>query len=559
MSIVRMRKLVRKQLRINLFGRTLELGSPMAIIFWIIVIIFFVGTYDMYGGGGGFGGDGGGAVASDRKVSNVIAEVNGEPIGRSDYEMRLAYMMREQRADVTQMRYLKTSLLDGLIDNHLLLQAARDEDIDVTQADVNARKAEMVEEILQTRYADRSVLREALERENVSLETFKSEFLRQDLPEDSVVRDELLYTRLQEKVEQGIAVTDEDVKQSYQEVHARHILIQPDRILAEANAEDEAETPENAAAEDEPADEPQMTPDEAKEEARKRAEDLKKRIDAGEDFAMLAKEHSHDDSNAPNGGDLDWFSRGQMVPEFDEAAFALEPGQVSDVIETDFGFHIIKVEEKRQEVPTDEAELAARKEQLTADRKAKAWADYQQKLRDAAEIEIVDQELRAYKLLEEDPALNAGQAAQLLAEAADADPYNDSARYELASLLQGSGQTEDAINILTQMTEGEGGTSSPVIYLRLAMMLQEAGRAEEAIPHLEKASELAQGFDFQNYMVHMQAKQAFEEANRTDLAEREQQWMDEFMGSQGMGGGLGGIQPIETPPAEEAPAEEAGE
>ena len=162
MSIVRMRKLVRKQLRINLFGRTLELGSPMAIIFWVIVVIFFVGTYYMYGGGG-FGGDGNRATASDRKVSTVIAEVNGEQIGRNDYEMRLAYMMREQRADITQMRYLKANLLNGLIDNRLLLQAAKNEDIEITQADVDARKDEMIEEILQTRYSDRSVLRQALE------------------------------------------------------------------------------------------------------------------------------------------------------------------------------------------------------------------------------------------------------------------------------------------------------------------------------------------------------------------------------------------------------------
>jgi len=72
MSIVKMRKMVRKQLKIRLFGRTIELGSPMAIIFWIIVIIFFVGTYYMYGGGGSGGGP---QRGGKRDVTPVVAEM----------------------------------------------------------------------------------------------------------------------------------------------------------------------------------------------------------------------------------------------------------------------------------------------------------------------------------------------------------------------------------------------------------------------------------------------------------------------------------------------------
>jgi peptidyl-prolyl cis-trans isomerase D len=133
----------------------------------------------------------------------------------------------------------------------------------------------------------------------------------------------------QTKLEQSLVISDADLRAAYaasmdnfrmpERVKARHILI---KTQGKSDAE--------------------------KKQAMAKAEDILKQLKAGGDFAKLAEKNSDDTSNAPKGGDLGWFTHGQMVPEFDKAAFALKPGEMSGIVTTEFGYHIIKVDDKEQ-------------------------------------------------------------------------------------------------------------------------------------------------------------------------------------------------------------------
>src|SRR6201984_2379100 len=144
-------------------------------------------------------------------------------------------------------------------------------------------------------------------------------------------------------------VYDEAAKQieGEQEVHARHILV------------------------------------ENEDEAKALAAELKK----GADFAELAKKKSKD-PGASDGGDLGFFTKDQMVPEFSAVAFSLEPGKISDPVKSQFGWHVIKVEEKRNRKAPDFDQVKAQIENYVV---RKAQADYVAKLRTEAKVERMDQ------------------------------------------------------------------------------------------------------------------------------------------------------------------------
>jgi peptidyl-prolyl cis-trans isomerase D len=125
---------------------------------------------------------------------------------------------------------------------------------------------------------------------------------------------------------------------------------------------------------------------EGKDEAtvRKQAEDVLKQAKApGADFAALAKKYSEDDGSKVNGGDLDYFGRGRMVPEFETAAFSMQPGQTSDLVKSQFGFHIIKVTDHKQAQTRPLAEVQPQiQEQLTAQKADQQIADRARQLQD---------------------------------------------------------------------------------------------------------------------------------------------------------------------------------
>jgi parvulin-like peptidyl-prolyl isomerase len=145
----------------------------------------------------------------------------------------------------------------------------------------------------------------------------------------ALMRENLVAQAQLSRLDKAVIVGDADVKaaydankKDYEQVHARHILIAfKGSPAAQAGKKELTE-----------------------EEAKAKAEDIRKKIAAGAKFEDLAKTESDDVGSAANGGDLGNFNHGQMVPEFDQAAFSLKPGEVSDVVRTQFGFHIIKVE-----------------------------------------------------------------------------------------------------------------------------------------------------------------------------------------------------------------------
>jgi peptidyl-prolyl cis-trans isomerase D len=164
---------------------------------------------------------------------------------------------------------------------------------------------------------------------------------------------------------------------------------------------------------------------------RTQAEDLLAQLEAGADFAMLATTHSEDPGTAINGGDLDYFGRGRMVPEFETAAFALEVGQTSGIVQTQYGFHIIRVVDKKPAItqPFDDVRPQIEdvlKRQRADQQIAASAAEFAARIDTPADLETVASE--AGLIVAEtdffgrnDPVPSLGVAPQVAAEAFQLD------------------------------------------------------------------------------------------------------------------------------------------
>ena len=327
---------------------------------------------------------------------DVIAEVHGTRITRRELERETAMLQRRyeqlfKNVKLARMPDLRSQALDSLIDSALVQHELRTLGLDVTDDQLvvaitrmpelqeNGRfNRELLSRILDSQ-RDRGEFEESLrrdireqrlhalvgdgvqvapteveERYKLDREQVNLAFVRvsaADLAKTATLTDQDLEAEVaahperyrapatvraryvayrRAEFEATAKPTDAQMQAYYQEhvedrftdpaeVRARHILVKVDPGADEA----------------------------AKSKARAEADDLLKQVRAGGDFEALAKAHSKDPGSAAKGGDLGFFPRGRMVPTFDAAAFALEPGQVSELVETPFGFHIIKVEEKK--------------------------------------------------------------------------------------------------------------------------------------------------------------------------------------------------------------------
>ena len=227
--------------------------------------------------------------------------VNGEELSREEYVRTCStYMMQSGKAEITADE--KTAIANQLVNANLLLQEGKSSSVEVTPEELDENFNNF-----KAQYPSEEEFKAALEKVGDTEETIKEKL------KDNI----LLHKYLSEEFYSKPEVTDDDAESFYKENEKQ--FVSPDKIQASHIL--------------------------VKEESE--ASDVKAKLDSGEKFEDLAKELSKCPSSG-KGGDLGFFGKGQMVPEFESAAFSLNVGEVTGPVKTDFGYHMIKVTDKKE-------------------------------------------------------------------------------------------------------------------------------------------------------------------------------------------------------------------
>jgi len=301
------------------------------------------------------------AVSADQKQPALekAAVINGTIITKNEYNRELNLfidrMTREGRQiNDSQLTNLKAEILDSLINRELLYQESQKTGIIVPPQ-------EMTNEVtaIKQRFPSEDEFKKAISNMNLTEATLTAQINKRLAIKkliDKQIADKIVITAVESK--QYYTANPQLFKQPG-EIRASHILIKLDPAADEAQ----------------------------KAEAQTKIKMIQQKLRNGEDFAELAQKSSEGPSSV-NGGDLGFFKRGQMVKPFEDAAFALETNEVSEIVQTRFGYHIIKVVEKKPERKVGYEEIKKRLEEHLKQRKVQEEVGlYLIELRKGAEIE----------------------------------------------------------------------------------------------------------------------------------------------------------------------------
>jgi peptidyl-prolyl cis-trans isomerase C len=304
----------------------------------------------------------GAAVAPKRvpaELPPVIAKVNGETVERWELENAIKSVESSSGAPIPAGRRdeIVRGLIDQLVSFHVLSQEARARKLEASDAEVVARIG-----VFKGAYPNEQAFQQALVAQGLTLDHLQTQ-THMGLQVSKMIDAE---------VNSKIAVQEGEVEAFYKQntdrfkqgetVRASHILFG---------------VPKGADAAQ-------------KEQARAKAERVLKQIRSAGDFAKLARENSADSASAAKGGDLGFFPKGQMEPAFEQTAFALKPGSTSGLVETPFGFHIIRVFERRPPRTVPLEEVGGRiKEFLTGQQRQAKVAAFLDQAKAKRKIEIL--------------------------------------------------------------------------------------------------------------------------------------------------------------------------
>lgn len=293
---------------------------------------------------------------------DTVAVVNGVEISRADFDAEIS-RARQQFAGLGQpissarLSEIKKDVLENLIGRELLYQTSQKHGIKVDEAAINNQLA-----MLKKRFPSEAEFNKVLSKNNLSEAAIRAQLERNMAIKEFIDKQFVQKVTISDKESKAYYESNPEYFKQPEQVQASHILI---KIDSEADESQKAQ-------------------------ARKKIEKIQKRLQKGEDFAALAKEFSQCPSNA-KGGDLGYFQRGQMVPPFEQVAFALKPGAVSDIVETRFGYHLIKVIDKKSETTIPYKDVKDKLEQhLKQEKIQKEVTLYVEKLKEKAKVEKVE-------------------------------------------------------------------------------------------------------------------------------------------------------------------------